>query len=101
MMKKEPEEKEIDGTDEESEMTDEKVSDAEQKEWKQKILSIDNRKLLDFICTLADARRSIGRADHEVSKKDEKGKDGYLSYSQPPAKMQSVFPIESENPDEN
>lgn len=87
--------------DDEAEMTDEKVSDAEQKEWKKKILSIDNRKLLDFICTLADARRSIGRADHEVSKKDEKGKDSYPSYSQPPSKMQPAFPVESENLDEN
>lgn len=97
-MKKELEEK-----DDESEMIDEKVSDAEQKEWKSKILSIDNRKLLDFICTLADARRSIGRADHEVSKKDEKpGKDGSIGmYSPGPAKMPPVFPTESENPDEN
>lgn len=100
IMKKETEEKETEAT-EESEMTDEKVSPAEQKEWKAKILAIDNRKLLDYICTLSDARRSIGRADHEVSNKDKRGKDGYPSYNPPPSKMQPVFPVESENIDEN
>jgi len=87
--------------DESSEMTDAKVTPAEQKEWKAKILGINNRKLLDFICTLANARRDIGRADHEVTTKETKSKDGYPKYSAPSNSMAPVFPTESENMDEN
>lgn len=87
--------------DESNEMTDAKVTPAEQKEWKAKILGINNRKLLDYICTVARARMDIGQADHQVGKKETKGKDGLSSYSPPPDSMKPMFPTESDNMDEN
>lgn len=88
----------------ESDMTDETVSKTDISKWRKMILAIDNRKLLDFICTTARTRIDIGRADHEVTKKPEKGKNGigpsYDSYNGP-VKMKPIFQVENEDPDKN
>lgn len=89
------------------EETTEDVSEKVQQQWKDKILQINNRKLLDYICSLCDARRSIGRADHQVSKKPAKKGDKKIgSYEDDyngPVKMKPMvaFPVESEDPDQN
>lgn len=85
-------------TEVESDEEDSKVTPEEQKEWKTKILAINNRKLLDYICTLCDSRRSIGRADHEVSAKKKKGGEPYpFGYGgDHPVKMKPLFPTEED-----
>lgn len=91
------------GEDESTELTSDKVTSAEQDKWKKLILGIDNRKLLDYICSLCNARTSIGRADHEVSKKDKKAgeKDTIGSYDyNGPAKLKPIFPTEPDDPNE-
>jgi hypothetical protein len=94
--------KELETDDEETkELNDTEVSDDVREEWRDKILGINNGKLLDYICELCQARRTIGRADENVTKKPSKNGDisPMMDYSTP-SKLKPIFQVESDNIDE-
>jgi hypothetical protein len=95
--------KELETDDEETkELNDTEVSDDVREEWRDKILGINNGKLLDYICELCQARRTIGRADENVTRKPSKKGEvpvPYPSY-ETPAKLKPIFQVESDNIDE-
>lgn len=73
--------------------------------WKETIMAIDNRKVLEYIRDLVDARITVGRADHKYNKPESKKKgDGKLdvnSYSyDPPPEMEPMFNSKSKKQEE-
>ena len=85
---------------------EEPLSEEDKKEWQEKIMSMNNKRLLEFIRDLISARIELARASWRASKVMEKKetKDNgcctpYGDYDVP-NKLPPVH-IESENPDEN
>lgn len=76
---------------------EEPVSAKDHSYWKKLILEVDDRKILEYIKSLCEARMQIGRADHEATSKTKKDKYGSV-YTPPPQQMKPIFPT-AEDPE--
>jgi hypothetical protein len=76
------------------------VSDKERAEWRKKIFSINNPKLLDFIYSIISARQSVGHAENRLDEKPD-NKNEMNCFHGSGDKMFKPFATEDEDPDNN